>query len=409
MESATSADFALLTAALEAELDEIVADYVSRLREELPEWTRERPQFAETTRLGALQSIGAEIRALRAGRLPALCPPFDAEGARQCARLGVPLHAVVLQYRLGHAVQWERWLRLVERHASAAAERRALLERASEFLFAYANRMTRFAIDEYTAERERLLRGREQHRVVLVRDLLEGRDVGPGALGYRPGDHHVGLVASGAPVPEALSELASLLDRRLLIVRAEESAWWAWLGGDNPLDGAADVALRRFRPPADARIGMGDQAAGASGFRSTHAQAAFAHGAAVRRSEPLVPYDGVALEALACADRNAARAFVARELRGLERDDVRSRRLRATVRAYFLAGHNAAGAAAALGIHQQTVAQRLHAVEQRIGHPVAQRRAELEIALRLREHLASGLGRPEEPQTATASPVTNGR
>ncbi|HEV2999379.1 MAG TPA: helix-turn-helix domain-containing protein [Solirubrobacteraceae bacterium] len=404
MDTATAADFALLTAALEAEVDDLVADYLARLGDELPEWTRDRPQFADTARIGAVHAIGAEVRALRTGRLPERCPPLDAEGARQCARLGVPLHAVVLQYRLGHAVQWEHWMRLVERHEPSDEERHALLEGASRFFFAYANRMTRFAIEEYTRERERLLRGREQHRVVLVRDLLDGRSVGPGALGYRPADHHVGLVASGEAAPDALWALASLLDRRPLIVRADESTWWAWLGGDNPLDGSAESALRRYRPPEGVRIGLGDQAAGVDGFRSTHAQAEFAHGAAVRRGRPLLAYDAVALEALACGDRAAAEAFVARELRGLERDDVRSRRLRATVRAYFEAGHNAAGAAAALGIHQQTVAQRLQAVEQRIGRSVVRRRAELETALRLRDHL-----RAEPPDRDGVRPPPRGR
>lgn len=56
---------------------------------------------------------------------------------------------------------------------------------------------------------------------------------------------------------------------------------------------------------------------------------------------------------------------------------------RQTLRAWFAVGHNAA----ALGVHEQTVAQRLRAVEERTGRPVASRRAELETALRLRDLL----------------------
>jgi DNA-binding PucR family transcriptional regulator len=51
------------------------------------------------------------------------------------------------------------------------------------------------------------------------------------------------------------------------------------------------------------------------------------------------------------------------------------------------AEHNAASAAAALGVHQQTIANRLRAAEERIGHPVAARRIELETAMRLRASL----------------------
>ena len=102
----------------------------------------------------------------------------------------------------------------------------------------------------------------------------------------------------------------------------------------------------------------------------------------------MVRYADVALEVLASTDPAAAGAFVERELAGLDAADPRSERLRDTLGAYFSAGHNAAAAASELGVHEQTVAARLHAVEERIGRPVGARRAELETALRLRRYLA---------------------
>lgn len=51
---------------------------------------------------------------------------------------------------------------------------------------------------------------------------------------------------------------------------------------------------------------------------------------------------------------------------------------------YFESSHNVAATAAALGVHHQTVANRVRAVEETLGAPVASRRAELELALRLR-------------------------
>ena len=108
---------------------------------------------------------------------------------------------------------------------------------------------------------------------------------------------------------------------------------------------------------------------------------------AAASGRPITHYAEVALESLAAVDEDAAAAFVARELAGLDGDDVRSTRLRQTLRAWFAAGHNAAAAAAALGVHEQTVAQRLRTVEERTGRPVAARRAELETALRLRDLL----------------------
>ncbi|HLQ47495.1 MAG TPA: helix-turn-helix domain-containing protein, partial [Candidatus Dormibacteraeota bacterium] len=84
-------------------------------------------------------------------------------------------------------------------------------------------------------------------------------------------------------------------------------------------------------------------------------------------------------------DEARARAFVSRELRGIDGDDPRSRRLRRTLRAYFASAQNGSAAAALLGVHEHTVAYRLRTIEDRLGRPVAARRAELETALRLLE------------------------
>jgi DNA-binding PucR family transcriptional regulator len=57
-------------------------------------------------------------------------------------------------------------------------------------------------------------------------------------------------------------------------------------------------------------------------------------------------------------------------------------RLRHTLKAWFAAGQNASAAAAMLGVHEHTVHYRLKTIEERLGRPVAPRRAELETALR---------------------------
>jgi DNA-binding PucR family transcriptional regulator len=100
-------------------------------------------------------------------------------------------------------------------------------------------------------------------------------------------------------------------------------------------------------------------------------------------------FEDVALEVLAGELRDDARAFIARELGELNEDSSRAGRLRETLQAYFVSGHNAAAAAAALGIHQQTVGNRLKAIEDQLGASVGSRRAELETALRLRRCFGS--------------------
>ena len=395
-ETALGTSFDTLAAALAARRDELAEEYLRRIAVEVPEWTVERPDLAQVARDGARHSIGAELRALADGAVPpATCPPNDAEGARYCARLGVPLHQVLQQYRLGHAIQWEAWFELVEREVPDPDARRDLLERASRFFFAYADRMSRFATEHYTEERELALRGHEQRRVQLVREVLDGRDVEPGSLGYEiDGTRHVALIAWGPAADEAIRDLGRTLDRRVLVVGAAEETWWGWLGSRPAPDGSGarderlDASLRRLRPAADVRLAVGSPGTGRDGFRRTHRQAVAAHRASPHAPGPLVRYEDVALEALASADRAAAREFVELELDGIDGPDRRSARLRATLEAWFACGQNAAAAAARLGVHEQTIAHRLRAVEERTGRTVATRRAELETALRLRRYLA---------------------
>jgi hypothetical protein len=394
VEPALASRFDELTAALAARSDELAEEYIRRAQVEFPQWTVQRPDLADELRLGARRSIGTELRELANGARPlGHCPPADAEGARRCARLGVPLDQVLRQYRLGHAIQWEAWFDLVERSEPDPDARRDLLARGSAFFFDYADRMCRFATEHYTDEREHTLRSREQHRVHLVREVLAGRDVGLDSLGYDLDDaEHLGVVAWGPEAADAVRELAHTLDRRVLVVGAAEDTWWAWLGARAPA-GAADAvgrALARLRLPGGVRLAVGTPGLGAEGFRRTHRQATAAQHAALRCDAPVVRFEDVALESLATADPRAAREFVALELAGIDADDKRCARLRETLSAWFACGQNAAATAARLGVHEQTVAQRLRAVEERTGRPVATRRAELETALRLRDWLYSG-------------------
>jgi hypothetical protein len=384
MEARVDTSFRLLAAELASRRDALVTDYVSRLREELPEWSAERPELAETIQVGAEEAIGGELRALAEESLPEICPEFDAEGARQCARLGVPLEAVLLQYRLGHAVQWDAWLDVVEGHDLPAARRRDLLERGSGFFFAYANRLTRFVVAEYGRERESLLRRSEQRRMFLVREVLAGREVDAEALGYDLSLHHVGAIAWGEAPEEAIRAASRTLGRGALVVEAGEGECWGWLGA---VRAAEHHRLEGLRLPAGTRLALGDEEQGADGFRLTHRQAAVARRAAASREADVLHHSAIAMEALAMADPDAARVFVAKELRGLDGPDRRTARLRETLLRYFGSGQNAAAAAAVLGVHQQTVGHRLRTVEERIGRPVNERRAELELALRLRDFL----------------------
>jgi hypothetical protein len=401
VESELKPKFASMASLLAAHVDELAEQAVERVRAGAPEWA-EVPELDAALRSGARESILAELVAMqRDGRPPERFPDVDAEGARRNARFGVPLNLAIWLYSVGHEVQWEAWFRAVERDERDPETRRALLEAGSRFFFEYANAISRFATDEYMRERDLLVRGLEQRRVSLVRELLEGADVDPGLLDYElDGRLHTGVVAWGPEAADGVRELAARLDRRLLLVGAAEGLWWAWLGAAGELGEQGMRALRGFEPAEGSRLAIGSEAAGLEGFRATHGEALSAHRAAQATDERLTVFEDVALEDLASRDPDRARSFAARELRGLDGSDTRSRRLRETIEAYFACGQNAAAAAARLGIHEQTVGQRLRVVEERIGRTVASRRAELEIALRVSRYLDAADG-------STAVPVLN--
>jgi PucR C-terminal helix-turn-helix domain/GGDEF-like domain len=353
------------------------------MHEERPAWMREQP-LRDAVHEFTAGSIRAELLALRSGGdLPDQCPPVDAEGAREGARAGSPLSLFLDGYRAGHQAQWEAWFDLVNAESLAEDERDELLRRGSRFFFDYAARLTGFVTAEYMAERDRALRSAEQRRMRLVLRALDGEPVDTVSLDYPFDVHHIAIVASGQGVAEALRNRARELDRRSLVLEVGEGNWWAWLGGAAPL-GKAEQRLELGR---DLVIGIGIEAFGPDGFRRTHRQASRAHRVAIRTGAQAAHYRNLVLEDLASRDEEDARVFIASELRGIDGEDRRSKRLRSTLLAYFAKGQNAKVAAAHLGIHQQTVAQRLAAVEERIGQPIAPRRAELELALRLSDYL----------------------
>jgi len=360
---------------------------MARVGEELPAWMRD-PELLAMSREFARESIEAELSCLATGVVPDVCPTVDAAAARQGARAGAPLDALLRGYRAGHAVQWEAWFRAIEAEALDDDLRRRLIERGSRFFFAYADRLSHFATREFTEERDHMLRSREHRVVTLVHRLLDGEEVSAGELGYDPFGHHIGISAAGDDLGAGLRELADRCDRSLLTVVVDADLAWAWLGGPHP-------PTRGWQREAEAVAGerglmlcLGDPGEGAEGFRRSHRQAVRARRLAEdARAGEVLHYDRIALEALAGADEEEARAFVTRELGELDDDRPRARRLRDTLTAYFAAGHNAAAAAGTLGVHEQTVATRLRAVEERTGRPVTERRAELETALRLRRRL----------------------
>lgn len=372
--------WARVAAVLERSLDELVERMLARVwaNPALAEWTRDetRAQAAAIAR----PTIARELDALRRRELPAECPEEDRAVARAAVAYGAPLVVPLHCYRAGQATLLEAWLDEVDRVELPAGVRGQTLREGARFMNDYVDRCAAWVEIEYESERERLLRSEEQRRVAAIRDALAGDAAGEETLDYPLDARHLALVVWGEEGDAALRELVTRAGGESLVVAVDPGTWWGWVVQP---ESAADPT-EDWEPPAGTQVSVGGPAAGAGGFRRAHAEALDARRVAGYRPGRVVRYHDIALEALAAHDSRRARDFVDRELAPLLRGGPRERGLLATLEAYFAAGQNASSAAAALGVHERTVANRLRAIEARLGGTaVDARRAELEVALRL--------------------------
>jgi hypothetical protein len=379
-----------LAAIMRDDAANIALRMAERLGQEVPEWLTRYPDLAKRGFEMTRGSVEAQFAILaEGGNLPEVLPPANREYARVAAQLEIPLHVVIDAYHRGAVVQWEIWSDLVRQREGDPDEERDLFQGFGQFIMEYGTWMMGEVGQLYERERETRVRSGEQRRVHLVREVLSGREGDLSTIGYDLTGQHLGLVLWGPGTREAAESLAERLGRRLLFLDVLEDTSWAWLGGHRPLSAERRQALARFDPPDGTRLAVGVEGAGREGFRETHEDAVEAQRGAWAGTRPVTLFDDVALEALAGRDEPAARRFLARELRGIAGEDARSKRLRDTLTTYFAHGGNAAATAKALNIHEQTVAQRLTAVEERTGRAILNRRAELETALRLRRYFAA--------------------
>lgn len=366
--------------------DAVIGELVERIRSDVPAFAP--PELADAVRRAGAADVRAGLTGFVAldRRLPQTPPPEAGELARLAARERVPLTDLLRAYRVAQAAYWQLLFDAVHRLDAPPAAREQLLRATTTFLLDYVDQVSTLVTEEFTGERDRVLRRRELQRLGTIRDILAGTRADAGPLGYDLGGPHLGLVASGAQAEDAVRAIARDAGARVLLARPDDELLWAWLGDCTTLTTVHDGLTGRALPQG-CRIGAGRPAAGLAGFRATHRQAQVAHRLG-GRGAPVGRFHDVAFEALAAADEAGARRFVADELGPLAGDDTRARRLRETLLAYFAAGQNGAAAAKALHISPRTLSYRLRAADELAPAPIAVRSLELHAALRLQRHLS---------------------
>jgi hypothetical protein len=389
LESGLETSLLKVAAEFESRLDDLAVEHVAR-SQEIEEFSmRGTPEVWEVLKRITRDSRRLQAVHMRRGMsLPESCPPPDAESIHLAVRAGASLSYVIQAYGVGHMVTSETWLDSVDQVELEEGERRACIRTVTRFVNAYNDRIMALVTEEYQRETGRAGPTREHIRLRRLRDLMEGVADSAEGIDYRLEAEHLGVVASGRESRAAVNGLAAELKVPFVWAPAEPNLAWAWFRLEAGTDARSWNALKGFTPPGDSSVAVGDPAAGLAGFRQTHREAGEAHVVGVRLGLRMILYRDVRLEAFAMRDEAAAKDLTASVLGELNEGGERAENLRQTLRAYFSASQNATSAAASLGVHEQTVSRRLQAIEEALGGPVNTRRAELELALRLKPLLA---------------------
>jgi DNA-binding PucR family transcriptional regulator len=352
----------LLTAGAELGLDAVAAIATDALAAELP-LLRDDPDLLEAARASSAANLALLLGVVHDQSSVAELepPPAAIAFARELARRNTPVAELGRAYAVAQRALWRWALAEVHRRIERPAAVAEAVEALSEATFATGDVLTTMVLERYAVEREQWLRSAAAVRSETVQELLAGGPVDAEAAGrrlrYELRRSHQAFVAWGEAEDAAPEAAAAAVggDRALLIpLGAGLTAGWAPAG-----------ALRLDAAVGGAGVAVGAPGEGAAGFRRSHAEAMEARrvARATGRGPGVVAYDDVALLALLTKDAERARAFAERTLGPLTGEDATSRRLARTLLVVLEEQGSPRRAGARLGVHENTVAKRLRAVD----------------------------------------------
>lgn len=388
------------------QLEQHIADCATYIESAMPELRDDE------LALGLVESAGDNFRVLFAAQrdgtpLAELRAPRGAiVYADIMVRRGVPLATLLRAYRFGISFLWELWGRELRVRTRRTDLLVAALDDAMHVVFGYVDQVCDEVTEAYAVARERWNRSAAALRAETVAALLEGGDVDVDAasrrLGYDLHRHHVAFVlgAESQVTDEDTDE--NVMDRleaagmwlagalgcgRPLLVPRGFSELWMWVGFMEAPAGEALGELCGVHPELRGiAAACGEPAEHHEGFRASHEEAQHAARMAKLSERPLgrvERYGHVVVPSLLLTDTERARAFVRRELGALAAPGEATERIRATLLLFLESRSRTSTTAKRLGVHDNTVVYRLRRAEALLGHPIAERRFEVESALRL--------------------------
>jgi hypothetical protein len=373
----------------------VAAEVTDEIMDEV--WShRDEPGFYDALDRSVYANIDAIFETLH-GRRPIDSPPPAAalDFADTTAQVGIPALELERGYRVGVAALWSQWFDLATEHAQRVDVSLTDLVREPSLTFLrYIDHALVAVVQRADAVRGELHRTRSQLRRVLLLQILDGSITEfttelDHQLDYSVGDVHIALLvqsSDAASVQRELSELRSIADARaMLILRSSPRSWFVWLGRPSGWGPAQIGPLRRALTRSELTVAVSEPSAGLEGLRHCYEQAfetGRLQGALGSAANRCMWAADVRLESLLLRDITRAREFVEAELGCLAANDGTAARLRETLLTWLATGSHVS-AAARLGVHENTIRNRVHQAEELLGVALHQRPIELQVALRL--------------------------
>ncbi len=328
----------------------------------------------------------------------ATAPVTALEHARAMATRGYSVDVMLRFYRMGHAYFSERVLPQIIDLVPDPLVALPVVADLQRYAFAYVDRVSSEVAAEYVAELDRIQNRARAARTDAVRALVDGADVdlrrAEQTLSHRLTPWQTAFVCWTAREDVDLARLGHVVgvvlgSRHPLLVPDGAQALWGWVA--TPTGPRIGELLARLgeEVPGSIQVTIGSPAPGAAGFRASHLEAQRARRVAELsgRGAAVTSYAEVALADVMSGDLDLARSFVVAELGALAVEGRREDQEREALLAVLDAQGGLAAAAEALGVHRNTVLQRLRRAEERRSCPATERVAELHAALRLAQAL----------------------
>ncbi len=385
----------------EFDISELLALVARHLDVRIPEIVREMRDLlaSRITDLGGDPHLVEMLQASIEGNVTTIChilandidldslQPTTAavEYAARLAQRDVPLAALTRAYYLGQSMFLRLGMDEIERLDIPDGIRIDVVRAIADVVHRYIDWILQFVTSVHDQERRRWWNNRASLNAGIILKVLRG-DALPARgfeseTGYSLTQTHVALIAwtdsssddqdQQRGIDQLLRKVAALLHSSAppLIAAADRSTAWAWIAAPvMTAQSHADIAALVASSPG-VRLALGDTGAGWDGFRRSHEQAVTARLVGLSspryRSTAVVSHADphIALVALLLKDAAATRVWIREVLGPLADSGEQNRIARETLATYYAHGENAVRTAEALGLHRNTVRQRIAKLE----------------------------------------------